>query len=265
MAWLKRDVGPKFALVYMDPPFFTQRDHYMPDPEGDVLAFGDTWPSRGEYLRCLRPRLEEARDLLDARGCLVLHLNSRISHYAKILGDDVFGEACFASEIVWRYRRWPTQTPNFQRVHDVLLRWTRWAVGSPRWNQLYEPLAESTRRVWKGKKQTAVITDEGKRTRSSIAEEESKGVPMGDVWDIGIIAPSSRERTGYPTQKPKALLRRLIESVTEPGDLVLDPYAGSGTTLEVAQELGRNAYGIDSSEVACKVMAKRLNLEWVTI
>lgn len=263
MQWLKRDVGAVFALVYMDPPFFTQRDHFM----GEELAFADTWDRREDYLGALMARMYAARDLLDDRGSFVLHLNSRISHAAKLRGDEVFGDDAFASEIVWRYRRWPTQTPNFQRVHDVLLRWVKNPKAEPRWNQLYEPLAESTRRVWGTGKQLAVFDDSGrKRLRSrACATEESKGVPLGDVWDIGIIAPSSRERTGYPTQKPKALLRRLIESVTNSGDLVLDPTAGSGTTLEVAQDLGRNAYGIDSSEVACKVMAKRLNLEWVTI
>jgi site-specific DNA-methyltransferase (adenine-specific) len=175
-----------------------------------------------------------------------------------VLGDEIFGADAFASEIVWRYRRWPSKTPNFQRVHDVLLRWRRSLDAAPRWNQMYEPLAASTLATWGTGKQRAVFAKDGRRARSSSTAETTAGVPMGDVWDIGVIAPISRERTGYPSQKPEALLVRLIAALTCPGDRVIDPYAGSGTTLAAARSLGRPYLGIDSSDVAIRTMLERL-------
>ncbi|HWL84263.1 MAG TPA: site-specific DNA-methyltransferase, partial [Polyangiaceae bacterium] len=162
-------------------------------------------------------------------------------------------------EIVWRYRRWPSKTPNFQRVHDVLLRYRKDARTSPRWNTLYEPLAPSTLATWGVNKQRAVYAKSGRRARSSTTAEATAGAPLGDVWDIGVIAPVARERTGYPSQKPEALLERLLRSLSDPGDLVLDPYAGSGTTLSVAARLGRRFIGIDASEIAIATAERRLS------
>jgi site-specific DNA-methyltransferase (adenine-specific) len=189
---------------------------------------------------------------------VVLHVDPKTSHYLKVLGDEIFGEEAFASEIIWRYRRWPSKTPNFQRVHDVLLRWRKDPKAKPRFNVPYEPLAASTLATWGKNKQRAVIEKDGRRARSSTTEEASKGVPMGDVWEIGVIAPIARERTGYPTQKPEALLERLLLALSDPGDVVLDPYAGSGTTLAVAARLGRTFVGIDQSEVALGIATQRL-------
>src|SRR6185295_16470996 len=109
----------------------------------------------------------------------------KTSHYLKVACDQIFGRACFASEIIWRYRRWPAKTPNFQRVHDVLLRYRKDPAVRPRWNQAYEPLAASTLATWGTKKQRAVF-DGGRRARSSSLSTESEGVPMGDVWEIGV-------------------------------------------------------------------------------
>jgi site-specific DNA-methyltransferase (adenine-specific) len=139
----------------------------------------------------------------------------------------------------------------------VLLRYRKDPRAKPRWNALYEPLAPSTIATWGTGKQRAVFS-EGKRLRSSTTKESTPGVPMGDVWDIGVIAPVSKERTGYPSQKPEALLERLLRALTNEGDLVLDPYAGSGTTLAVASRLGRNFIGIDESEAALEISLQRL-------
>jgi site-specific DNA-methyltransferase (adenine-specific) len=177
----------------------------------------------------------------------------------KIVCDELFGADCFASEIVWRYRRWPSKTRNFQRVHDVLLRYVKDPAATPRFRQLYEPLAQSTLRTWGTRKQRAVVDKSGRRTRSSSTEEATPGTPLGDVWEIGIVAPVAHERTGYPTQKPEALLERLIEACSQPGDLVLDPYAGSGTTLAVARRLGRRSVGIDLGDEALGVARARLS------
>jgi DNA modification methylase len=123
---------------------------------------------------------------------------------------------------------------------------------------LYQPLAESTQRVFKHRKQVAVVRD-GVRRKSARTEDLSLGAPIGDVWaDINIIAPQARKRTGFETQKPERLLERLILMRTQPGDLVIDPTCGSGTTAVVAQRLGRSVVAIDRSEVALQCARERL-------
>jgi site-specific DNA-methyltransferase (adenine-specific) len=143
-------------------------------------------------------------------------------------------------------------------VHDVLLRYRKDPKAAPRWNTLYEPLAPSTLATWGTKKQRAHVESDGRRSRSTSTAEPTKGVPMGDVWDIGVIAPIARERTGYPSQKPEALLERLLRALSSEGDVILDPYAGSGTTLAVAAKLGRVFVGIDASEAALSIAPSRL-------
>jgi len=258
--------GERAMLIYLDPPFFTGREHnHVERSRGEdgivrksVPAFDDRWQSLEHYLGELAARVRVARELLDPAGCLVLHVDPKTSHYAKVLCDEIFGPAAFASEIIWRYRRWPAKTRNFQRVHDVLLRYVRDPEQEPRFQQLYEPLAASTAKTWGTRKQRAVVGAGGRRTRSSVTEQASPGAPLGDVWDISIIAPVARERTGYPTQKPEALIERLVASCTAPGDLVLDAYCGSGTTLAVCARLGRRALGIDQSAQALSITKKRL-------
>jgi site-specific DNA-methyltransferase (adenine-specific) len=264
---LAKDLKSEVMLAYLDPPFFTGRVHEKltrgRDAAGKVLrarspAFDDRWSDLPSYLASLYDRLSALRELMAPEGCAIVHVDPRTSHYVKVMCDEIFGEEAFASEIVWRYRRWPSKTPNFQRVHDVLLRYVKDPARKPRFVQLFEPLAASTQATWGAGKQRAVVGDDGRRTRSSTMREPSPGAPLGDVWDIGIIAPVAKERTGYPTQKPEALLERLILACTHPGDLVLDPYAGSATTLAVAARLGRRAVGIDESPVAIQVGEARL-------
>jgi DNA modification methylase len=261
------DLRQKATLAYLDPPFFTGRVHdqviRQRDRTGKILrdrspAFDDRWSDLSAYLTSLRDRLAVVRECLASHGSVVVHVDPRTSHYVKILCDEIFGVAAYASEIVWRYRRWPSKTPNFQRVHDVLLRYVRDPSEKPRFIQLFEPLAPSTQSTWGSGKQRAVVGADGRRERSSTTSVPSPGAPLGDVWDIGIIAPVSKERTGYPTQKPEALLERIVKACTMPGDLVLDPYAGSATTLAVAAKLGRRAVGIDESPVALRVAQARL-------
>ncbi|HEX6766125.1 MAG TPA: site-specific DNA-methyltransferase [Polyangiaceae bacterium] len=260
------DAGTRAALVYLDPPFFTGREHTLVERRRVSSgiertlkkAFDDRWESLDAYLGALVERVQAARELLLPEGCLVLHVDPKTSHYSKVLCDEIFGSACFASEIVWRYRRWPSKTKNFQRMHDVLLRYVRDPKAEPRFHQLYEPLAPSTLATWGDRKQRAVTDENGRRRRSSVTAEATPGTPMGDVWDIGIVAPVARERTGYPTQKPEALLERLVTACTEPGDLVVDPYVGSGTTLAVCARTGRRAVGVDLGRRALLLTRRRL-------
>lgn len=265
---LAREAPGSVTLAYLDPPFLTNRVHEAVSREKDrasraILrtkraAFDDRWEDRASYLEALTPRIAAARDLLAPHGSIVVHVDPKTSHYVKVLCDEIFGPECFASEIVWRYRRWPSKTPNFQRVHDVLLRYRKDPDAAPRFNPCFEPLAPSTLATWGTKKQRAVFDGKGRRARSSSTTEETAGVPMGDVWEIGVIAPIARERTGYPSQKPEALLERLVGALTHEGEVVLDPYAGSGTTLAVAARMGRRFVGVDQSDVAREVTFQRL-------
>lgn len=264
---LQREIAGSVTLIYLDPPFFTDKDYDQitrqrvpggPPRRERTQAFADRWTDLESYLGALRHRLVALRSLLAPNGSIVVHVDPRTSHYVKVLGDEVLGRDAFASEIIWRYRRWPAKTPNFQRMHDVLLRWVADPNHPPRFNQLYEPLAPSTLKIWGSGRQRALFDASGRRRRSSTDVSPSPGAPLSDVWDISIIAPVGRERTGFPTQKPEALLDRLIRAITSPDDLVLDPYVGSGTTLTVAVRLGRRAIGIDESEAAIAVARERL-------
>ncbi|MFW5741116.1 MAG: DNA-methyltransferase [Myxococcota bacterium] len=264
---LRPSLEKQVTLVYLDPPFFTMRQHERvvrkKVPSGPPVrilapAFDDRWKDLPAYLAAIRQRLEALQPLLAPHGSVVVHVDPRTSHYIKVMGDEIFGANAFASEIIWRYRRWPAKTPNFQRVHDVLLRWVADPTVVPRFVQLYEELAPSTVKTWGKGKQRAVFDQGGRRRRSSTESTASPGAPLGDVWEIPILAPVAKERTGYPTQKPEALLRRLIEACSAPGDLVLDPYVGSGTTMAVAAKLGRRSVGIDASPTAIGVTRARL-------
>jgi site-specific DNA-methyltransferase (adenine-specific) len=264
---LRQGWAEQFRLAYLDPPFLTGRQHLkvsrQRDAQGNIQrnkspAFDDRWANLGAYLGAMKPRIELVRELLAPDGCMVLHVDPKTSHYLKVLCDEVFGPGCFASEIIWRYRRWPARTMNFQRVHDVLLRYVKDPSVSPCFTTLYEPLAPSTLATWGDRKQRAVVGQDGRRARSSRTREKTPGTPMGDVWDIGIVAPVARERTGYPTQKPEALLERVIQSCSSEQDWILDPYAGSGTTLAVGARLGRRVLAMDSSPQALQVSRERL-------
>lgn len=261
---LQPELGGQVSLAYLDPPFLTGREHFSTSGRGvtrnksDSRAFDDRWESMGKYLEALEARLVAVRKLLAPHGSLVLHVDPKTSHYLKVLCDEIFGPECFTSEVIWRYRRWPSKTKNFQRVHDVMLRYVKDPKAEPRFNQLYEALAASTQKTWGDRKQLAVTDSTGRRLRSSKTESKSQGTPMGDVWEIGIVAPVAKERTGYPTQKPEALLTRWLEACTNPGDLVLDAFMGSGTTLVAAAKLGRRAVGIDFGSESHKITRERL-------
>lgn len=256
----------KVDLIYIDPPFGTGTDFNVSKPEGapdaEVLAYSDRWQDGlSEYLSTMLEQLELCRALLSSRGTIFVHCDWRVSHYLRCLLDEVFGPEAFKNEIVWRYRRWPARTKVFQRMHDVLLWYGNSRGEKHAWTQLYEDLAPSTLETWGTKRQIADFST-GRR-KPSQTDEETKGAPMSDVWEIGIIAPIARERVGYPTQKPEALLRRVIEAASRPGDLVADLFAGSGTALVVADKLGRRWIGCDTGRVAIHAARKRLlGLRW---
>lgn len=284
-------------LVYLDPPFQSGRSYHLLfelRDRGDAAparAFDDTWrwgPGAeaafagalaeggrtasamlalrqlvGEsdvlaYLAMMAPRLVELRRALRPTGALYLHCDPTASHYLKVLLDAVFGPDCFRNEVVWRYRRWPAISRQFQKMHDVLFVYSRSPSGDHKFHTLYgyERLAESTLKTFGTRKQRADFSS-GRR-KPGVEEGETPGPPLSDVWEVGVIAAIGKERLGYPTQKPEALLERVIRASTDEGDVVLDPFCGSGTALAVAQRLGRRWIGIDAAELAIGVARHRL-------
>jgi site-specific DNA-methyltransferase (adenine-specific) len=216
--------------------------------ESDALA----------YLAMMTPRLIELKRAMKPTASLYLHCDPTASHYLKVLLDGLFGAACFRNEVIWRYRRWPARARRYQRMHDVLLFYTATDGDAHTFHTLvgYEKLADSTLKTFGTRKQRADFSS-GHR-KPSVEETETPGPPLSDAWEIGVIAPIGRERTGYPTQKPEALLERVVRASSSEGDVVLDPFCGSGTTLAVAERLGRRWIGIDASPLALGLVRERL-------
>jgi len=211
------------------------------------------------YLCMMAPRLVELRRVLRQTGSLYLHCDPTASHYLKVLLDSIFGPGCFRNEVIWRYRRWPAKARRYQRMHDVLLFYSASPSNEHTFNVLYgyEPLAASTLKTFGTKKQKADFSS-GHR-KPGVEEEDTVGPPLSDVWDVSIIAPIGKERTGYPTQKPEALLERVILSSSNEGDVVLDPFCGCGTAIAVAERLKRKWIGIDITHLAINIIRSRVD------
>ncbi|HMI86814.1 MAG TPA: site-specific DNA-methyltransferase [Polyangiaceae bacterium] len=259
-ALLVNAIESPLHLVYMDPPFFKGETFKLRSGE---VAFEDRWNSMHDFLDYVVSRAVLCFAKLVPGGSLVVHLDPTTSHHVKVALDAALDRKNFANEIIWRYRRWPTPQRAFQRMHDVLLRYVK-PGAPPIFRQLYEPLSQSTIETWGHKRQRAILRENprdshARRARSSVGEEASPGAAMSDVWEIPIPAAASKERTGYPTQKPEKLLERLVLALTNEGNGVLDPMCGSGTTIAVAARLGRQAIGFDSSEIAVVTARARLD------
>jgi len=224
--------------------------------ESDVMA----------YLTMMAPRLTELRRVLKSTGSIYLHCDPTASHYLKMLMDAIFGARNFRNEIVWHYTGWnKILSFNFERRHDILLFYSK---DKNRFNGFSIPW-ESEEEYIKVRKQKLrhdemgkpyVLSDAGKgrRIRRYIEDAMKVGSPVDDVWEIDRLTSSSKERLGYPTQKPEALLERVILSSSNEGDLVLDPFCGCGTTIVVSQRLGRRWIGIDITYLAVALMKNRL-------
>jgi DNA modification methylase len=209
------------------------------------------------YLAMMAVRLIELHRVLKPTGSLYLHCDPTASHYLKLLLDGVFGGGAFQNEIIWSYRRWPTKANRFQRMHDVILFYAK-SDGTQTFNTLLEPPTASSMKRWKGKVQKVTFDDAGKRNPTLEVDEDSAGVAMNAVWSIPIIAPVAKERLGYPTQKPLALLERIIAASSNEGDVVLDPFCGCGTAVDAAQKLGRRWIGIDVTHLSIGLIERRM-------
>jgi len=246
-------------LIYIDPPFNTggvQRRRTLQtdaDPDGERVGFGGRrYSSRllsamayedsfDDYLAFLGPRLQEAHRLLAADGTLYVHLDPRESHYVKVLLDEIFGRECFLNEIVWAYdfggrskRRWPAK-------HDTILVYVK------------DPGAYFF--------DSEQVDREPYMAPGLVGPEKAaRGKLPTDVWWHTIVPTSGAEKTGYPTQKPEGVLRRIVTASSRPGDVCLDFFAGSGTLGAVARGLGRGFLLIDSNPEAIAVIERRLGL-----
>ena len=257
LTWLKKFPDKCIDLIYLDPPFFSNRHYEVIFNDGEeIRSFEDRWKGGiNHYIDWMRERIFEMYRILKDTGSFYLHCDWHASHYLKVMCDGIFGNRNFRNEIVWCYRKWSIGTKKYVSNHDVILFYSK----SERniFNIQYIPLSEGTIKRWKGKKQISMYDDSGRRLAGSEINE-SPGSPMPDWWLVSIINPAAKERLGYPTQKPEALLERIIKASSNKDDLVLDPFCGCGTTIAVAQKLGRKWIGIDVSPSACKLMKNRV-------
>ncbi|MBJ7328835.1 MAG: site-specific DNA-methyltransferase [Solirubrobacteraceae bacterium] len=246
-----------FDLIYLDPPFNTGRTQthaqlrVTASAAGTRTGFGGRSytteevvrrafaDSFSDYLAFLGPRLERCRELLADHGTLYLHLDPRESHYAKVLLDEIFGRECFLNEIVWAYDFGARTTKRWPAKHDTILVYVR----DP--ERYWFDSAEVDREPYMAP---------GLQT----PERAARGKLPTDVWWHTIVGTNSRERTGYPTQKPEGVLRRIVTASSKPGGWCLDPFCGSGTLGAVAAGLDRRFVLVDASDEAVGVAAERL-------
>ena len=254
-------------LVYVDPPFFTQKMHSLVTRDRATrFEFSDEWKSRGEYLEFLRARLKEFHRVLKATGSLFFQCDTSASHHIRCLLDEVFGDAMFRSEIIWHYRRWSNSQRNPMPSHQNIFFYSK--TDDYEYHQLFDEYSPSTnvdqilqRRERDEHGKAVYARDENGKV---VRDGYKKGVPIADVWDIPLLNPKAKERVGYPTQKPILLLERIIGLVTSPDGLVLDPFTGSGTALVAAELLGRNSLGIDMAAEAVQLAKQRLEQPFKT-
>ncbi len=208
------------------------------------------------YLVHMALRIVEIHRVLKPTGSFYLHCDPTASHYLKLVLDAVFcGQGGdFRNEIIWAYRKWSVAQGQFVSNHDTIFFYTKGSIGHT-FHTLYGDVSPGTLKRWKGKKQQAYFVD-GVRKATSLDEDTAN--PLADWWEISILNPNAKERLGYPTQKPEALLERIIRASSNEGDTVLDAYCGCGTTVAVAQRLGRRWIGIDITYQSIALILKRL-------
>lgn len=249
-------------LIYIDPPFFSGRNYNVVfGDQNEVRSFTDIWEGgMPGYLTWLNARILEMKRLLKPTGSFYVHCDWHASHYIKTEMDKIFGYENFRNEIIWHYKRWSAASSSFQRMHDVILWYTKdrkeWTFTKPFQPYSKPEWIEDTVRGFVDGKLVRLKDEKGNYIKR---EKENKGVLMHDVWeDINFLGPTSGERIGYPTQKPEALLKRIIESSSNPGDVIADFFIGGGTTVTVAQKLGRRWIASDISKIAVSVTRDRL-------
>lgn len=250
-----RGMGGKINMIYIDPPFFSQADYGAQIQIGQGKesihvrgkAYSDTW-ERGmeEYLHMLCLRFLGIHQLLAEDGCLWLHLDWHSVHYVKILLDEIFGAEQFINEVIWNYKSGGTSKKHFSRKHDTLLFYAKTQ------KYFFQPIKEkSYNRGMKPYRFKGVQEYRDEMGWHTL-------VNMKDVWQIDMVGRTSGERTGYATQKPEALLERILTTCTRPGDLCADFFSGSGTLASVASKMDRNWICCDQGSLAVVHTISRL-------
>lgn len=249
-------------LIYLDPPFFTQKVHSLKNRDNTKeYSFEDKWSSIEKYKEYIEERLYECNRVLKSSGSIFLHCDKWASHYLRLALDNTFGYDNFRSEIIWHYKRWSNSKKGLLNNHQTIYFYSK--TDNFKFNTVYMDYSLSTNidQILQERKKDENGKSVYKRDENGqiVVCKSKKGVPLGDVWELPYLNPKAKERAGYPTQKPILLLERIIELVTDEGDVVLDPFLGSGTTVVAAKLLKRNYIGIDISIDAVNLTNDRLD------
>lgn len=258
---LKEIEANKVDLIYFDPPFFTQRKHTLTNKDNSkTYEFDDKYNSIEEYLTLVENVLEQSKRVLKNSGSVFLHCDKTASHNIRLVMDKVFGRENFQSEIIWSYKRWSNAKKGLLNGHQVIFFYSK--TQDFKFNTLYTDYSATTNldQILQDRERDENGKSVYKRDENGkvILGKEKKGVPLSDVWEIPYLNPKAKERTGYPTQKPVLLLNQILNIVTDEGDLVVDPFCGSGTTCVSAKSLKRQFIGIDISQDAVELANSRL-------
>ena len=245
-------------LIYLDPPFFSNR-HYevIWGDEAEIRSFEDRWEGGVHlYVEWMRERVLELHRILKDTGTIYLHCDWHAGHYLKVMMDDIFGSNNFLNEIVWHYetasgapKKW------LHRNHDTIFRYAKQGAKKVTWNHPKSPWPETTLKKWQRDEEGRIYRVQNKFGKRYYIDPEGK--LDDDVWTI-TLSSRTKERLGYPTQKPEELLDKIVASSSNGGDIVLDPFAGCGTALVSAHRLKRQWIGIDISPTAVGLMKRRM-------
>jgi DNA modification methylase len=265
MAELMPEFENRIDLIYADPPFLTGKaysarigrgeDSRDPSAWQTTAGYKDEWSDGAAYLDMLHPRLQWMHRLLSPTGVLYLHLDWHASAYARVLLDEIFGPDMLRNEIAWVYHGPSPIRTAFKRKHDTILMYSKSKKYTFNADAVRVPYAESTRKTFASSAKAGF----GKKP------DLERGKVPEDWWYFPVVARLHKERTGYPTQKPEALMERIILASSNAGDLVADFFCGSGTTAVVAERLGRRWLMCDNSGIAVQNTYRRilLNLDFV--
>ena len=259
MKWLiDNDYSGKFRLIYIDPPFFSKAKYNatvnVHDAAGTSrkihhLAYDDRFERSLEYyVENMAVRILLMKELLADDGLLWIHLDWHSSHYIKLMLDELMGEKNFVNEIIWSYKSGGSGKKHFSKKHDTIL-----VYGKTQKYYINVPEEKSYNRGFKPYNFKGVKEYQDEKGWYTL-------VNMKDVWTIDMVGRTSRERTGYATQKPLELMKRIISSSSEEGDLVGDFFCGSGSFVEAAEQMKRKWVGCDNEELATAMAKKRLDL-----
>ena len=269
---LKQGYAGKINLIYIDPPFYTGADFYYeiqvddtkPIPKEPSIieqrAYKDTWSGGiASYLKYMYERLVLMKELLAENGSIYVHLDWHVGHYVKVMMDEIFGYDNFINDIIWSYQGAGAPKKGFKHKHDIILLYSKSEEFFFSDENTREPMTEKTKLKFtmideQGRKYKQYKHSDGTYHKQYL--DETEGMRLRDVWEISTI--QSWNEKLVDTQKPEALLKRIILASSNPGDIVADFFCGSGTTLAVAEKLGRRWIGADLSKYAIQVTRKRL-------